>query len=61
MTEKNNLSKAYVKRKLPDAPEPSGRNVTHCEGPARSVTAVMIARYLRIRERQREHENFYTS
>jgi len=56
----NEKSKAYVKRKLPDAPEPSGHNVTHCEGPARSVAAVAVARYLRIREKQREKEYFST-
>ena len=57
MTEKNNLSKAYVKRKLPDAPEPSGKNMTSCEGPARSAVAIQVARYLRLREIQREKFN----
>jgi hypothetical protein len=58
MTEKNNLSKAYVKRKLPDAPEPSGRNVSHSEGPARSITAVLVARYLRRMEIRREKREY---
>lgn len=54
MTTEKKKPKAFVKRKLPDAPEPSRCDDPTHTNPARSAVMIKVATYLRMREIQRE-------